>query len=384
MTPGGSRKFTAEHFGFVFTVIILSIAGMASFTIAAHLFARFHTGWVFYRPADLQCFVTHSAYALGLVHDVPQGMAPFMYPPPFLLLGAPFVFMSAGVAYALWTMLGAVLLFVAGLQLKMRKILVVFALLLPPSLCCLILGESGIIPSALLIISLYWVRRRPVLSGVIAGLMVLKPQAALLLPVCYLAADQPRAIFAAAASTLTVCAITFLVFGVQPWLYFLHISMPEARQMLQAPWPQNYQNLMVSAFVLLRSLGATLRLAYAAQIVLTLLACGLTWRLWRRPDGPELEIILLTLCLAALATPYASVYDLPGIGLLLLATWPQPGWRLAAALCFLLGTGLYPVLSVLFFSTGALLTAGICLAWWPRRENSRHSRSGLFHSGSQT
>jgi Glycosyltransferase family 87 len=384
VTTYGVLKFVSERFGFVVTAIIFTVAELASFQIAANLFRRFHTGWTFHLPADLQCFVTHGAFALGQVHAVPIGMEPFMYPPPILLLGAPLSFLPTGIAYGLWSCFGAGLLCLAGLQLKMPPLMVFCAVLLPPSLYCLILGESGLIPASLLILSLYWVRRRPVFSGVIAGLMILKPQNALLLPICYLASRQPRAILAAAASTLAICALTLLFFGVQPWLYFFHISMPEARQVLQAPWHQNYQNLMTSPFILLRSLGAALPLAYAVQFMLTLSACWLTWRLWRPPGEPGLEVILITACLAAIATPYGYIYDLPGIGLLLLATWPRHGWKLAAAWCFILGTGCYAAISVLSFSIGALLTAGLCLTYWlAKRESSRRSRSGLFHSGSQ-
>jgi len=384
VTPEGLRKSIAAHYGSVLTVIVFIVAELANFQLSTALFRRFHNGWTFFIPADLQCFVTHGAFALGHLHAVPTSMAPFMYPPPFLLLGAAFSLLPSGITYFLWSCLGAALLYLTGLRLKMSKLLAVCVLLLPPSLYCLLLGESGIIPSSLLVLSLYWVRRRPVLSGAIGGMMVLKPQAALLLPICYLAARQPRAILAAAVSTLLVCAFTFLVFGIQPWLYFFHNSMPEAKQVLQAPWHQNYQNLMVSVFVLLRSLGATLQVAYAVQTTLTLLACWLTWRLWRAPQEPGLEIILLTACLAALATPYNSIYDLPGIGLLLFATWPKQGWKLAAALCFILGTGCYAVISVLSVPIGALLIAGLCLAYWPKYENFPRSRSGLSHSGSQT
>jgi hypothetical protein len=379
--PRGNAR--SPRFAVAATALVFIIAELASLKIAADLFARFHAGWTFFLPADLQCFVTHAAFALGRFRVMPPGIEPFMYPPPFLLLAAPFSFMPAGMAFALWSCLGGALFCLAGLQLPMRPALAISAVLLPPAIYCFILGQSGLIPSALLILSLFWLPQKPLRAGVIAGMLVLKPQTALLLPVCFMAARQYRAIMAAIASAAIICIVTVLCFGLQPWLDFIRISLPEARQVLNAPWHQNYQNLMVSPFILLRSLHCSLGTAYAVQLAITLLACGLAWRLWRA-TGRGHEIILLTACLAAVSTPYAYVYDLPCIGLLLLACWPRQGWQLLAGLSFILGTGLYVLIADHFLPIGASLTAGLALAFWPRRESFPRSRSGPSHSGFQT
>lgn len=351
----------------IVTVFAVLIAELASFRLSGQLFVHFFAAGRFYLPADLKCFLAHGALALGHADAVPAGMEPFMNPPPLFLLSAPLSALPSGIAFALWSGFGIVLLCLAGFQLKLPPRLVFAALLLPPCIYCLTLGQTGVILSALLVLSLHWARRRPVLSGAAAGLLVLKPPFALLLPLCYLAAGQPRAIIAAAISGLCVCLLTLLVFGLSPWLYFFHISLPEARAVLQADWHLNYQNIMASPFILFRSLGAGLPLSYALQGVLTLLACGLTWRLWRQRQAPGPDVLLVTACLTALATPYDYIYDFPGIGLLLLANWPRSGGKLAAALCFMLGTGLYVIISVTLVPIGALLTAGLCLAYWPAR-----------------
>lgn len=369
------------------TVLAVLIAELASFKILGQIFVHFFSGGHFHLPVDLECFLAHGALALGHAHALPAGLEPFMNPPPLFLLSAPLSQLPPGMAFALWSALGVFMLCLAGFQLKLPPHLVLAALLLPPCIYCFTLGQLGVILSALLLLSLYWVRRRPVLAGIAAGLMVLKPPFALLLPICYLAAGQPRAIVAAALTGISICLLTFLLFGAPPWIYFFHVSLPEARAVLQAPWHLTYQNIMASPFILFRSLGAGLPLSYALQGALTLLACGLTWQLWRQAQAPEPDVLLVTACLAALATPYDYVYDFPAIGLLLLANWPRAGWRLAAALCFVLGTGLYVLISVVFVPIGALLTAWLCLAYWPapvKRESSRRNRSGLFRWGSQT
>lgn len=355
------------NLGLVLTVIVLAFAEFVTFKFSATLFARFHTGWTFYLPADLECIVAHSALTLGLTHTLPAGMESFLYPPPILLLGAPLNFISANIAYSLWSALGIALFCLAGWRLKLHPLLILGAVLLPPSIYCLLLGQTGLILSALFILALHWARRRPVLSGIITGFMILKPPAALLLPICYAAAGKRSAIIAATISVLSICALTLLVFGVTPWVYFFKMSLPEGRHILQAPWHHDYQNIMVSPFILLRSLGGGLQWAYVIQGAITLLACGLTWRLWRTPQEPGDDVMLITACLTALASPYNYFYDLPAIGLLLLATWPGRGWKLAAALCFMLGVACYVFISVKFLPIGALLTAGVCLAFWPGR-----------------
>lgn len=383
------RRLTAERLAFVATIVILGISEFVTFKLSATLFARFHTGWTFSLPADLKCFVVHGAAALRPFYVVPPGIEPFMYPPPLLLLGAPLSLVPANIAYLLWSCLGVALLCVAGWQLKMRPILILGAVLLPPTVYCVLLGQTGLILSALFVLSLAWAPRSPVLSGCIAGLMILKPPAALLLPICYAASGQRSAFIAAIISGLCVCALTLLVFGMAPWVYFFTTSLSLARYVLQMPWHHAYQNLMVSPFILLRGFGWGLPASYAVQGAITLVACVLTWRLWRTSQAPGTNVLLVTACLAALATPYDYIYDLPAIGLLLAANFPYRGWQLSAALCFILGMGLYVFLSYNFVPIGAVLIAGLGLACWPdsafpKRENSRRSRNGLFRLDSQT
>ncbi len=360
------RQVRGERGGLILAALVFLIAAVPSFRICSLLFAHFLAGGSFHQPEDLRCFLVHGAYVLGRVRDLPAGLGAFMNPPPLLLLSAPLSVLPAGVAFCLWSALGIALFAFAGWRLGLRPVVIAIALLLPPSIYCITLGQTGMILSGLLVLSLYWAQRRPVLSGIAAGLMVLKPPLALLLPICYIAARKPSAFLAAGCTAVAVCALSVLAFGLPPWLYFLQHSMPDARQILQAGWHLNYQNIMASPFILFRSFGVGLKLAYALQLCITLLAIVLTWLLWRRPGVPGPEVIFVTACLAALATPYDYIYDFPALGLLLLACWPVRGGRLAAALLFMLGTGFYVVISVIFAPIGALLTAALTIAFWPR------------------
>src|SRR6185437_7428179 len=55
-------------------------------------------------------------------------------------------------------------------------------------------------------------RRRPVLSGILFGLLAYKPQFGLLIPVALLMAGQWRAISAAALTVIALMAVTTLAF----------------------------------------------------------------------------------------------------------------------------------------------------------------------------
>lgn len=260
-----------------------------------------HVGWLF----DLD------AYRAGL-----RAMfSPFLpnqewsYPPSILLLGLPLSLLPLPLAYALWTF-GTI----AALALALRPLrlprLALFAILSSPAVVTSALfGQNGSLTAALLLGSLLVSTRAPVLSGLLAGLLTIKPHLGLLIPIVYLATGNWRAFVAAAATAVSLAAVTGLAFGMQVWTGFVTVTSPLMAMILEAPFPQLYHVNAMTFFILGRSMGLGVAASYAYQALFSVIAVGAVAWLWRKTDVDLGIKAVLTALLALTATPYGYTYD---------------------------------------------------------------------------
>ena len=142
------------------------------------------------------------------------------YPPPNLFLVLPLGFTPYMAGLALWSVAGLVVLGV-GLRAWTRVPWTWALLMLAPAEAVNIgLGQNGAFTAALLIGGLSLIDRRPALAGALLGLLIFKPQIAVLLPVAVLAGRRWKTLWAAAAVVVAVIALSVLAFGMQPWRGF--------------------------------------------------------------------------------------------------------------------------------------------------------------------
>src|SRR5690606_15709865 len=141
------------------------------------------------------------------------------------------------------------------------------ALAFPGTFINLFHGQNGFLTAALLGGGLLLLDRRPVLAGVLFGLMSYKPQFGLLLPLVLLATQRWTVFAAAAATTLALAGASLLALGAAPWLAFLE-NAPFVRLVLEQghlPWFK-----MPTAFAMARMLGVPVVASYALQVVVAL------------------------------------------------------------------------------------------------------------------
>jgi hypothetical protein len=182
----------------------------------------------------------------------------------------------------------------------------IFALVAPTTTINIVVGQSGFLLAALLIGGLRLMDRRPVLSGLLFGLLTYKPQFGILVPIALVAAGQWRCIAAACATTAGLFVTSVAVFGGSVWLTWLR-AFPA-----YAAWFDNRaigESARSTLTANLRCLGVpqdTTRLIQAATVCL---AAVLVWFCFRRlPRALAIPALLVATCLA---TPHAFIYDLP-------------------------------------------------------------------------
>jgi hypothetical protein len=154
-----------------------------------------------------------------LLGGIYSGRIPWLYPPGTLAVVAPLGLLPVGHAWAA-LVLTSFLAWWAALGAAVRRPAIVLAAGVCPLafLPVAISGNLTILWAAGLLGALAALERgRPALAGILIGLLTIKPQLGLLLPVALLAAGAWRAIAAAAVTALALAALTTLMTGAAYW-----------------------------------------------------------------------------------------------------------------------------------------------------------------------
>ena len=252
-----------------------------------------------YAPARVQAFLLAE-------HPGFHGHYPFAYPPSFLLLIWPLGLIPRPLAYVIWVGLSLAAYLAATTERRWRRPVALLVLLAPATAIATETGQDGLLIAALLIGGCRLLPRRPVLAGVLFGLVSCKPQFGPLIPLALLASGQWRTIAAAAATVLAMVLASAAAFGWAVWGHWVAalwgISGYVAVRARLYP-------LMATVTGALHLLGAGPVLRGPVQTAAALLAGVGVWRIWRRGTGRLAQAALLAGCF--LATPYAFFYDLP-------------------------------------------------------------------------
>jgi hypothetical protein len=262
------------------------------------------------------------------------GLRPFVYPPPALLLFAPFGFAPFTVANAMWTTAGLVLiLWTMSTQLKSPRLLVLLAMVLSPaSVLVLVTGQITFLIATLAVVGVLSLKQRPILAGVLFGVAcAIKPQSLVLLPVALVAVKGWRAMAATALTAATAVAASVLVLGFNSWLDWLAALKQFERIVMDG---SGFQRGMITP----TAFGITLRLDPGALITWRLgfgaAAIAIAWNVFRKTEDPARRLTALVGG-SLFITPYAMHYDaalLAPAAALMLTHRPSPGAWIAALL----------------------------------------------------
>ncbi len=233
------------------------------------------------------------------------------YPPYFLLVAA----LAALVPYVPALLLWQGVTFTAYL-LVMRRIVphpltLLLAAAFPAVLVNMGHGHNGFLTASLLGGGLLLLHRRPVLAGLLLGLLVYKPQLGLMLPLALLAGRHWTALASAGATVMLMTFATLAAFGMRSWQAF-EASLAFTRTVVLEQGATGWEKIQ-SIFSAMRALGASIGDAYACQAVLTAgVALAVAWLWWGRADMRLKSGALIVGTL--LSTPYVLDYDMVVLG----------------------------------------------------------------------
>lgn len=243
----------------------------------------------------------------GVEHNV------FFYPPVFLLLCAPLARLPYIPAFLLLGALGlAAYLPVAARILRLPGWGGLLPLLGFPAVIWTIgMGQNALLTAAILGGGLLLLDRRPVLAGLVFGLLCYKPHFGLLLPVALAAGGHWRAFLATALSVGVLVALTLLLFGWPTWAAYL-VAFAHSGDIYTSG--KVSFGAFVTPFGAALLLGAPVKIAGLAQVVASVLAAGVVAWVWRGEASLAARASVL-LAATLLAVPLALFYDLMPLGL---------------------------------------------------------------------
>lgn len=242
--------------------------------------------------------------ALGQSFD---GYFGWHYPPPFLFIAALLAKLPYTAAFASWMALSFIPYLIVIRALTGHRIGWAIACAFPVVLVNAMIGQNGFLTASLIGGTLYLIPKRPVFAGVCLGLLTYKPQYGLLFPLVLIAGGYWRTFFSAAVTAIVLATISWLGFGTETWIAFLH-WLPRASHAFLSDGFAEFGK-MQSALSLTRFLGGSDRLAWAMQSSITGIVAIALVMLWRRRVPFEIKAAALATG-TLLATPYLYLYDM--------------------------------------------------------------------------
>jgi len=269
------------------------------------------------------------------------------------------------VALAVWTF-G---LFAAFAAVTLREIapdrrLVALLLLAlaPASLINTVGGQNGFLTAALFLGGILAIDRRPILAGILFGLLTFKPHLGMVLPLALITLGAWRVIASAVVVAAALVVMSVAMFGSGPWLEYLH-SSSSLQVFAFEHFVGFFKFMMASVLAGGRTFGLSMPVSLALQaavsLVVVVTAC---WAVRRTTDPCRRAFVLAAA--APLVTPYAFNYDLTALAAvqvwMLCGRLPwRPewsalgllGWSAPLALMYanMLGLGIGPAILILMF-----------------------------------
>lgn len=237
------------------------------------------------------------------------------YPPYFLLVAWGLAQLPYIPALIVWQG-GSLLLYLGALALLLKKtapdllqdrLWILLALGFGAVLVNLLHGQNGLLTAALFASALALLDERPLISGLLFGLLCYKPQFSVVIPLVLAVTGRWRTFGAATATVLAATVLVTLLFGVKVWPAFA-ASAHFTREVVLEQGNTGFHKIQ-SVFAWVRLWGGSVTAAYALQIASACVVLFVLVRIWRKDMG--IHERGAALCLAALlCTPYSLDYDL--------------------------------------------------------------------------
>jgi arabinofuranan 3-O-arabinosyltransferase len=259
-------------------------------------------------PAAWDWAVHRDAEVAALGHDFP-GNYGWHYPPTFLFVAAALAMLPYLAASLAWLAVTLPMYLAAGRAIMGERLGILIAGAFPAVMWNMLVGQNGFLTAALIGFVLLCLDTRPIVAGILLGLLTYKPQFGILFPIVLAVNGQWLVIAVASATTALLVAASTAVFGLAAWAAFF-TWLPATGEIILGDGRAGLNKLQ-SLFGLVRWLGGGTTAAWIAQGLL-IAACAVALVMLTRDRRVPNEVKSAALATGALlATPYLYIYDFP-------------------------------------------------------------------------
>ncbi|MFT6073082.1 MAG: hypothetical protein ACJARD_001530 [Alphaproteobacteria bacterium] len=176
----------------------------------------------------------------------------------------------------------------------------------PLCLIALSISQNSFYSLSFLIIGLYCIDKKPLLSGLCFALLTYKPQFAILIPIALLLTNNYRVFFYAALFFLLQVTASIVIFGIEPWVVFFQTTHNVWSLMHSNQMPIH---IMSSHFTVFTSWNFSLECTKILSLFYFFSVASITLYFWYKIKGDHLAkaILCAGICLG---TPYIFHYDM--------------------------------------------------------------------------
>ncbi len=257
--------------------------------------------------ADIYQMKNFEAYLLENAMPRERFGLTWQYPPTYYFFILPLAFLPFLPGYFLWsggTM--ALFLFVLTKFCKLNKVGIFVLFATPVMFNAVITGQNGFLTAALLAIAASCPDRRPLLAGIAAGLLTIKPQLGVLLPIAFLAAGCWRAFLVAGFTAILLAVASIVAFGPETWQAFIQSIISVGGGVKNSIYPIHKMPTVFAAF---HKSGLPSDISMGLQLMSALAAMSIIGFVWRKVKDWDLRAAVL--CSAVfLCSPYAYYYEM--------------------------------------------------------------------------
>ncbi len=231
------------------------------------------------------------------------------YPPHYLLL----VFWTGHFSYP-WALVVFLLTSLAAMLFAMRPLLgridwPAIAVMMPVIAHNIWVGQNGFLTASLIIGGLALRDSRPILAGILIGLLTVKPHFGILIPFLLLAERRWLVFVSACVSATGFAALSILLFGIGTWTGYVANVIPYQTGVMTG-FDGDFLLLMPTLYGTARSWGLDASPALILHMFLALPVLALALWFFVRSQEGEIQARTIVLLLATmLILPYSFTYD---------------------------------------------------------------------------
>lgn len=263
-----------------------------------------------YNPELLVSHTSNDIKKSGVVFN-------FAYPPQTLFPVSVLSNFSYIKALILWSFIGVFIFSIPAFIFQKSKLFSLLVVFSPTTFLNLTTGQNGLFTGALLICGLMLLESKPILSGLLFGLLTIKPHLGLLIPIALIAGGYRKAFIWAVISTVSLIIVSVIFFGVGVWEAWFNNS----------PWDysKNFIEsgvglaifMQPSPFVSIRMLFDNINLAWFFQALSSIFTVGCVIYAFKKCKLLELKVSVLIVA-TYLVTPYIHSYDMTAFSMVII------------------------------------------------------------------